>query len=188
MIELRDRRSGESIRARGEVRWSRPDPAGPETRFSVGLQLRDIYAPVGRIETFGLSPAIHPPIATERRGDRRFPVRDYVVVLVPRGSLSPLGFRKNLAREVLDLGRQGVRLRVVEPLPTGAGYRFTLHFPALAEALQVSAEVRWCRPDPRSPDAAFQAGLRFLNLSEEERKRIDRLEHWLRRSSEEVQP
>ncbi len=179
-LEIKDRRSGESFRARGEVRWCAP---GESRGHTVGLQFSEIYTPVGRRERFTTGPwtkaADRPKSATvfEKRKDPRFAVEDYVVTCLPRGPLSTAGLKRNLAREVQDLSRKGVRLSVSEALKPGTCLLFALHMNRFADTLEATAEVRWCRSDQRQP-ASFVAGLHFLDLPEDKRKMIDFMAGW----------
>jgi hypothetical protein len=188
-VELKDRRSGESFRARGEVRWCASETADVGGRHYVGLQFQEIYTPLGRREKFTVGPRMETgdkgpdPVVFEKRTAPRFWVDDYLVTCLPRGPLSSAGLKRNLAREVLDLSRRGVRLRVTERLKPGACFQFTLHLNRFGDTLETAAEVRWCRPEAPPAGTAFLAGLQFLNLSEEKGKKIDFLKGWLEKNS-----
>jgi hypothetical protein len=119
----------------------------------------------------------------EKRTAPRFWVDDYLVTCLPRGPLSPAGLKRNLAREVADLSRKGVRLRVTERLKPGACFQFTLHLNRFGDTLETAAEVRWCRPEAPPTGTAFVAGLQFLGLSEEKLKKIDFLKGWFEKNA-----
>lgn len=181
-LELKDRRSGESFRARGLVRWSAAR-AGNGAGHYAGIQFSEVYTPVGQREKFTLGAAPKPADAdillrpSEKRISLRFQIDDYVVALVRQGTLSSEGIKRNLARNVADLSRTGVQLGVTEPLDPGTLVRFTLHLNKFADALEAAGEVRWCRPD----GAHYLAGLRFVNLSEDRKKMIDFMTKWFTR-------
>ncbi len=186
-LEIRDRRSGESFRARGEVRWCAP---GESRGHTVGLQFSEIYTPVGRRERFTTGPRAEagdrPRTSTvfEKRKAPRFAVDDYVVTCLPRGPLSTAGLKRNVARDVLDLSRRGVRLSVSEALKPGTCLHFALHMNRFADTLEATAEVRWCRSDPRQEGTSFVAGLNFLDLPEDKRKMIDFMAGWFAKKAQ----
>ncbi len=183
-VELKDRRSGESFRARGEIRWCASEGSAAGGRHFVGLQFQEVYTPVGRREKFTVGPRLAseerdgPDAFLEKRAAPRFGVEDYVVTCLPRGPLSPEGLRRNLARELVDLSRKGVRLKVAERLKPGACYVLTLHMNRFSDGLKATAEVRWCRPEAPPAAAGFLAGLQFLDLPDERVKMIDFLRGW----------
>ena len=179
-VEIRDRRSQESFRARGQVRWSASRP-GNGAHFA-GVQFSEVYTPVGQREKFTLGAAVKPtedlvPRPAEKRTSLRFSVDDYVVTCVRQGSLSSEGLKRNLARNVVDLSRSGVQISVTEPLDPGTLVRMTLHLNQFADALEAPGEVRWSRPD----GAHYRSGIRFVNLSEDRRKMIDFMTKWFTR-------
>src|SRR5262245_37452293 len=47
-IELKDRQSGETFRARGEVRWCASRQAGIQSAHYLGVQFSEVYTPVGQ--------------------------------------------------------------------------------------------------------------------------------------------
>jgi len=179
-IELKDRQSGETFRARGEVRWCASRQAGTLSGHYLGIQFSEVYTPVGQRERFTTGSVPKPPEAdivlkaAEKRSSLRFSVDDYVVTCQRQGGLSSAGLRRNLARQVLDLSRTGTQISVSESLDPGTLVHFTLHLNKLADALEAAGEVRWCRPDA----TVYRAGLRFVNLPEEKRKMIDFMMKW----------
>ena len=178
-LELKDRRSGESFRARGQVRWC----AAGQGLHVAGVQFSEVYTPVGQREKFTLGAVPRPAELAprdpgqEKRISFRFQIDDYVVSCVRQGALSPEGLKRNVARNVVDLSRTGVQIGSTEPLDPGTMVRFTLHLNKLADALEAPGEVRWSRPD----GAHYRAGLRFVNLSEDRKKMIDFLTKWFTR-------
>lgn len=172
-LELRDRTSGETFRARGEVRWCASRRAGVDSGHYVGLQFLEVYTPVGRRERFTVGASggadLQVPPA-EKRAAERFAVQDSIVTVLRPGVLASEGLKRNLARQILDLSRAGAQVLVSEPLEPGTLVRFALHFNALSDSLESSAEVRWCRPDG---SLCYRAGLRFVNLPEDRRRMID---------------
>lgn len=172
-LELRDRASGETFRARGEVRWCASRRAGVASGHTVGLQFLEVYTPVGRRERFTVGAAGDPDAgvaSAEKRAAQRFTVRDYIVTVLRQGVLASEGLKRNIARQVLDLSRVGAQILVSEPLEPGTLVRFALHFNALSDSLESSGEIRWCRPDG---SMCYRAGLRFVNLPEDRRRMID---------------
>jgi len=179
-VEIRDRRSQESFRARGQIRWSASRP-GASAHFA-GIQFSEVYTPVGQREKFTLGTGGKPLEdivlrPAEKRAALRFQVDDYVVTCVRQGSLSSEGLKRNLARNVVDLSRTGVQISVTEPLDPGTLVRLTLHLNQFADALEAPGEVRWTRPD----GAHYRSGVRFVNLSEDRKKMIDFMTKWFTR-------
>ncbi len=184
-IELKDHGSGESFRARGEIRWCASTVTAKGQLHDVGLQFSEVYTPVGRREKFTLGPRMTVAAGDKGRGAKdhiekrvapRFVVDDYIVTCLRQGPLSSLGLKKNLARQVVDLSRKGVQLVVTDQLQPGVLVQFTLHLNKFADTLETGAEVRWCRPD--SASGAFLAGIQFLSLPEDKRKMIDFMMGW----------
>ncbi len=185
-IELRDRRSGESFRARGEVRWTASRPSGSGHSHYVGVQFSEHYTPTELRDRFTLGPAAAAArasalsgasLAEKRRADR-FPVDDYVVTCQRQSTLAPGGLKRNVARRVLDLSLSGAQLETSETLDPSSVVRFTLHLNAIADTLEATAAVRWCRPDPGIAGEAYRAGLEFVNLGEDKKKKIEFMRKW----------
>lgn len=182
-IELKDPRSGESFRARGQVRWSASRSGNGSGGHFVGIQFSEVYTPVGQREKFTLGVIAKPPElaaaprAVEKRVALRFAIDDYVVTCVRQGTLSTEGLKRNLARTVVDVSRTGAQLSVSEPLEAGSLVRFTLHLNQFADALEAPGEIRWCRPD----GAYYRAGLRFVNIPEDKKKMVDFMTKWFTR-------
>lgn len=190
-LELRDRSSGESFRARGEVRWSATaDPGG----LVLGVQFSEHYTPVGARESFtgGVATAVKPPAPPapdgdivlapqEKRNAVRFALQDYVITVYRQGALAAQGLKKNLGRSVLDISQSGVQLEIGEALEAGSLVQFTVHLNALSDSLDALAAVRWCRPDPAIAGGSFRCGLQFLNLGDAQRKKIEFMRKWFTR-------
>jgi len=179
-LEIRDRRTQESFRARGQIRWSASRP-GNGAHFA-GVQFSEVYTPVGQREKFTLGTSGKPLEdivlrPQEKRASLRFAVDDYVVTLVRQGSLSSEGLKRNLARNVVDLSRTGVQISVTEPLDPGTLVRLTLHLNQFGDQLEAPGEVRWSRAD----GAHYRSGIRFVNLSEDRKKMIDFMTKWFTR-------
>jgi hypothetical protein len=189
-LELRDRASGESFRARGEVRWAAS--GGPGTLL--GVQFSEHYTPVGVREVFttgasGAKTAVADPAVgdivlapEEKRKAERFVLKDYVVTLFRQGSLAPQGLKRNLGRSILDISASGAQLEVSETMEAGTLVQFTVHLNALSDSLDALAAVRWCRPDPGVAGSSYRMGLQFLNLGETQRKKIEFMRKWFSKS------
>jgi hypothetical protein len=187
-LELRDRTSGESFRARGEVRWSVSASVG----HLLGVQFSEHYTPMQTREVFTLGAATlpkqaQPParmdvrvsLATEeKRKSERFALEDYTVTLYRQGTLAPQGLKRNLGRTILNVSASGAQLEINEPLETGSLVQFTLHLNSLPDTLDSLAAVRWCRPDPTVAGSAYRTGLQFLHLGEPQRKKIEFMRKW----------
>jgi hypothetical protein len=185
-LELRDRASGESFRARGEVRWSSSAAPG----HLLGVQFSEHYTPVGEREVFttGASPTVkmgkaEEPVTlslatAEKRQAERFGLKDYTVTVYRQGVLAAQGLKRNVGRTVQDISLTGAQLEVTEPLDAGSLVQFTLHLSALSDTLDALAAVRWCRPDPTVAGASYRAGLQFLNLGDPQRKKIEFMRKW----------
>jgi len=185
-LELRDRASGESFRARGEVRWSTIAGLG----HLLGVQFSEHYTPVGDRDAFtiGASPATKSSkteegqvitlAPAEKRQAERFSLKDYNVTLYRQGTLGTQGLKRNLGRSIHDISLTGAQLEVSESLEQGALAQFTLHLNSLSDSLDALAAVRWCRPDPAVAGSSYRAGLQFLNLGDAQRKKIDFMRKW----------
>lgn len=185
-LELRDRASGESFRARGEVRWAVAAGLG----HLLGVQFSEHYTPVGAREAF-TGPAAAEKAAPrkdaavdivlapeEKRKAERFALKDYTVTLYRQGTLASQGLKRNLGRTILDISATGSQLEVSESLDPGSLVQFTLHLSALSDSLDALAAVRWCRPDPGIAGSSYRAGLQFLNLGDPQRKKIEFMRKW----------
>ena len=175
-LELRDRSSGESFRARGEVRWS--ETAGAQ--HYVGVQFREHYSPVELREYFTTGVRPRPTgdddivlAPAEKRLTPRFSVKDYVVTVFRQGTLAAQGLKRNVAKQVYDLSRSGAQMSVTETLEPGCLIQFTLHFNTLSDTLDALAAVRWCRPDTETPRSGYRIGLQFLNLPPDKARMVD---------------
>jgi hypothetical protein len=184
-LELRDRASGESFRARGEVRWSTSAGLG----HLLGVQFSEHYTPVGAREAFTAgAPAARTAVAEpagdivlapeEKRKAERFALKDYVVTLYRQGTLAAQGLKRNLGRTVLDISSTGAQIEVSETLEPGALAQFTIHLNMLSDSLDALAAVRWCRPDPGIAGSSYRCGLQFLNLGDAQRKKIEFMRKW----------
>lgn len=181
-LELRDRSSGESFRARGEVRWAASAGLG----HFLGVQFSEHYTPVGAREVFTIgTPRPAAPEASEivlsppeKRKSERFALRDYTVTLYRQGTLAAQGLKRNLGRTILDISATGAQLEVSESLESGTLVQFTVHLNALSDSLDALAAIRWSRPDPSVAGAGYRAGLQFLNLGEPQRKKIEFMRKW----------
>src|SRR6185503_10555389 len=122
-LELRDRASGESFRARGEVRWSVTAGLG----HLLGVQFSEHYTPVGEREVFtlGASPTIKMipnkevggdivMTPDEKRKSERFALKDYTLTLYKQGTLASQGLKRNLGRTLNDISGSGAALEVSE--------------------------------------------------------------------------
>lgn len=188
-LELRDRSSGESFRARGEVRWSASGAPG----VLLGVQFNEHYTPVGARETFTGGAAAtavkEAPRASddivlapeEKRNAVRFALQDYVITVYRQGALASQGLKRNLGRSVLDISQSGVQLETNESLEAGGLVQFTLHLNALSDSLDALAAVRWCRPDQSIAGGSYRCGLQFLNLGDIQRKKIEFMRKWFTR-------
>jgi len=185
-LELRDRASGESFRARGEVRWSTAAGLG----HLLGVQFSEHYTPVGDREVFTASASPAPKSSkaeglpditltpAEKRQAERFSLKDYNITLYRQGTLGSQGLKRNLGRSIHDISLTGAQLEVSEGLEPGALAQFTLHLNSLSDSLDALAAVRWCRPDPAVAGSSYRAGLQFLNLGDAQRKKIDFMRKW----------
>ena len=186
-LELRDRSSGESFRARGEVRWASTAGLG----HLLGVQFSEHYTPVGAREAFTAgapgarsatataAPAVDIVLAPdEKRKAERFALKDYVVTLYRQGTLAAQGLKRNLGRTVLDISSTGAQIEVTETLESGSLVQFTIHLNMLSDSLDALAAIRWCRPDPSVAGSSYRVGLQFLNLGDAQRKKIEFMRKW----------
>jgi c-di-GMP-binding flagellar brake protein YcgR len=177
-LELRDPRSGDAFRARGEVRWV---GAGDDGSLA-GVQFREHYSSLEIREYFATGRkteaadiVLRPP---EKRKAERFSIREAEATVFRQGSLAQQGLRRNLVRQVGDLSTSGARVTLVESLEAGALVQFNLHFTSLPDTIDVLAAVRWCRPDPATAGTSYLCGLQFLNLSDDRRKKVEFMRKW----------
>jgi hypothetical protein len=179
-VELRDRRSGESFRARGEVRWCETLLAGAAQSHFIGVQFKEHYSPVEVRDKFTLGAVRMPGSvpSNDKRRTGRFRVEDYVVTCLRQGTLSPQGLKRNIAREVLDISTTGAQIALSEAVDPGSLVLFTLHMNTLSDTLETMAAVRWCRPDTSVAGEQYRAGLEFRGLSDDRRKMIEFLRTW----------
>jgi len=190
-LELRDRASGESFRARGEVRWAISAGLG----HLLGVQFSEHYTPVGEREVFtmGASPTLKMApqkdggvdivlAPEEKRKSERFALKEYTVTVYRQGTLASQGLKRNLGRTILDISATGAQLEVSETLEPGALVQFTVHLNALSDSLDALAAIRWCRPDPGIAGSSYRAGLQFLNLGDSQRKKIEFMRKWFVKS------
>jgi hypothetical protein len=88
-------------------------------------------------------------------------LRKYIDVVV-EDRLSSTLFRAAIA----DISEAGIRIIADQYLPKGTKYTFTMKSPPL---LSLRGEVRWVRVVERD---TFHAGVLFVDVSEEDRKRL----------------
>jgi hypothetical protein len=182
-VELRDRRSGESFRARGEVRWCETLLSGAAHAHFVGVQFKEHYTPVDVRDKFTLG-AIRLPgsvsSTAEKRRTLRFSVEDYVVTCLRQGTLSGQGqgLKRNIAREVLDLSASGAQVALSEIVDPGSLLLFTLHLNTFADTLETLAAVRWCKQDVSVAGGHYKAGLEFRGLGDDRKKMIEFMRGW----------
>ena len=178
-VELKDRRSGESFRARGEVRWCETLLSGSSQSHYIGVQFKEHYSPVEIRDKFTLGAARLRAAAggPDKRRAGRFRIEDYVLTCL-RQTLSSQGLKRNVAREVLDLSASGAQITLSESIDPGSLVLFTLHFNTLSDTLESTAVVRWCRPDTTVAGQLYRAGLEFRGLSDERRKMVEFLRKW----------
>lgn len=182
-IELKDRRSGESFRARGEVRWCETLLAGSGQSHFVGVQFKEHYSPVELRDKFTLGsaprlPGTAAPAAVEKRKTARFKLEDYVVTCIRQGTLSGQGLKRNIAREVVDLSANGAQVTSLEKMEPGALVLFTLHFNTFGDQLETLAAARWSKLDTSVGGQTFRVGLEFVRLPEAGRKKIEFMRNW----------
>ena len=182
-VELRDRRSGESFRARGEVRWCASRAAGAGQAHYVGVQFSEHYSPTELRDRFTLGSvaaaarAAGSPLS-EKRKALRFEVDDYVVTCQRQGTLAPGGLKRNVARRVLDLSLTGAQIETSESLEPNSLVRFTLHLNTFADTLESMSALRWCKADHGVAGEAYRAGLEFVNLPDDKKKMIEFMRKW----------
>lgn len=177
-VELRDRRSGESFRARGEVRWCETLLSGTAHSHFIGVQFKEHYSPVEVRDKFTLGAIRLPGSGPDKRKALRFKVEDYVVTCLRQGTLSGQGLKKNIAREVLDLSAAGAQIALNESLDPGSLVLFTLHLNTFADTLETLAAVRWCKQDTQVAGLLYKAGLEFRGLGDDRRKMIEFMRGW----------
>lgn len=102
--------------------------------------------------------------AKAAEADKRYGLRlrKYIDVVV-EDPLSSMLFRGAIA----DISNSGMRVIVDQYLPKGSKYTFTMKRPPL---LTLRGEVRWIRAFEND---TFQAGIQFVDVSDDIQKRLD---------------
>src|SRR5579884_1970476 len=88
-------------------------------------------------------------------------LRKYIDVIV-EDRLSSMLFRGAIA----DISETGMRLIADQYLPKGTKYTFTMKSPP---SLALRGEIRWIRDFDRD---TYQVGVQFIDVSDEDRKRL----------------
>jgi hypothetical protein len=144
-------------------------------------QIRDAKTSVNPMGMGPVTTNMHQPVAAveaDGRRSERFQIDDYVVNVFRTGLLSSVGLRKNLATDVIDIGRGGACAICIEKLTVGTKVAFTLHLNKFADTFEGEAEVIWVKEGMMSDGLGFFTGLQFIALSPERRKLIDYMMSW----------
>jgi hypothetical protein len=108
---------------------------------------------------------------TGRRRFLRLPVESRVFIELespPPGSLGP----GKVARcDTLEVSKEGLRVRLGEPVTVGAILQIGVELPGKDEPFYLVGQVRWRKQDPESP-SAWIAGFEILNAAGSD------IEHW----------
>lgn len=108
---------------------------------------------------------------TGRRRFLRLPVESRVFIELespPPGSLGP----GKVARcDTLEVSKEGLRVRLGEPVTVGAILQIGVELPGKDEPFYLVGQVRWRKQDPESHDA-WIAGFEILNAAGSD------IEHW----------
>jgi c-di-GMP-binding flagellar brake protein YcgR len=107
----------------------------------------------------------------ERRRNTRVPVHIPVALVIEKGA----GQRKAVSS---DLSQGGMSLKLARRAQDSGPVRIKFALPGTDDSVECTAEMAW-------QGAGAQAGLRFVNLSPEQR---DQLKAWLGRHSPEMEP
>ncbi len=97
---------------------------------------------------------MNPPSSNRRRARRR-PPRKTVKLQCRKG---PWGIGPNVARSLLDLSLDGVRLVIASAVENGQEVTVSLEGPWHKQPVVAQGRVRWCMP---LPDGAFCIGVHF---------------------------
>jgi DNA-binding response OmpR family regulator len=119
--------------------------------------------------------AIYKPVSVERLGLTIRAVRNLIARDRRRGTARvPINVAATLQREgnstavlVVDLSEGGAAIRCNEPVPTTSHLTLNCWLPESDRAFVAQAEVMW-------QSESGQSGLRFLNLSSESRRQLQR--------------
>jgi Tfp pilus assembly protein PilZ len=115
--------------------------------------------------------------AQERRDLRahiRFRVPESPAVVYPEKFLNKLGLgRGNRAYEAVNLSEGGVLVSLTKPLDEGARVRVRVEVERFSDVFECAGEIRWCRPAAKT--GLFYAGVKFIDLDGNARKRISHL-------------
>src|ERR1700712_378028 len=101
-------------------------------------------------------------MADEKRADHSVRLRKFIDVVV-EDKLSFTLFRAAIA----DISATGMRLISDQYLPKGTHYTFTMK---RAPMLMTRGEVRWVRALERD---TFQVGVQFVDMPDEDRRKLD---------------
>ncbi len=105
------------------------------------------------------------PVMVEQRSHQRYRCR------VALGWTSKSSFYTGLCH---DISVGGLFIATYQLLPTGTAMEVEIRLPDEEGLIRVAGEVRWTRPDSPRRECPIGMGVQFVDLEEEDRRRIER--------------
>ncbi|NLA74880.1 MAG: TIGR02266 family protein [Deltaproteobacteria bacterium] len=73
-----------------------------------------------------------------------------------------------------NIGKGGLFIKTVNPLPEGESFILKLKLPGVEEALKINCVVAWVNRDDKDPENPAGMGLKFIDMNVNERHLLDR--------------
>jgi hypothetical protein len=114
----------------------------------------------------------------EQRKHLRMQIDDASTSFSIKGVSTSLGAgHVSRGRAAINLSEGGAMLLVCEPLAVGTRVVVRIEVEDREEFVEATGEVRWCEPEGRN-GKDFHAGIEFVALPPEDRRKIDRMRDW----------
>ncbi len=114
---------------------------------------------------------VSPPRRSDRRKQKRYPIRLQVAIYEQEPADSEQLFSPALQATTFDINRSGMGLGVSQPYAVGAQFWVRFSLLNVEQPITAKVEVRYCKP---AGDDRWRIGVRFVEIA-----RIDA--HWLTR-------
>ena len=118
------------------------------------------------------------PGRPEQRQHLRVQIDDASTSFSIKGVSTSLGAgHVSRGRAAINLSEGGAMLLVCDPLAVGTRVLVRIEIEDRQEFVEATGEVRWCEPEGRN-GKDFHAGIEFVALPPEDRRKIDRMRDW----------
>jgi hypothetical protein len=115
----------------------------------------------------------------ESRKYLRFQIDDASTSFAIKGVSTALGEGKvSRGRASINLSEGGTLLLVSDTVPVGAAVTVRIEMEGYGEFVEAGGIVKWCEPSGRN-EKDFRAGIEFVELSENDLRKISRMREWL---------